>query len=313
MQFSALRYFLETVRLGSIRRAAEALHVAPSAVSRQIALLEQQFGASLLERHADGVRATPAGEVFAAQARSTAHDFARLQSAIDDLQQLRRGVVRVASVEATVPDVLFPAIAEFRKSYPGIEYDLRIMGSVKALLSIAHQECEVGLVFEPEAHADVVEDSWFTDPVLAVMPPSHPLGKRKKLSIRELAGHRVAMLDETHVTNRMLTRAYAKEGLKPLVDITLSHVGFITAYAREGLGLTIVPQLLVLEEIRSGRLHAATIDDPLFQQTRFVLCRHKSRPPTLPAQAFLGALRDQFERFRSAKPSGNPKAKKRRC
>jgi DNA-binding transcriptional LysR family regulator len=74
MQFSALRYFLETARLGSIRRAAEVLYVAPSAVSRQIALLEQNFGAPLFERHATGVRLTTAGEVFARQAHATVRD-----------------------------------------------------------------------------------------------------------------------------------------------------------------------------------------------------------------------------------------------
>lgn len=78
MQFSALRYFLETARLGSIRRAAEVLHVAPSAVSRQIALLEQNFGAPLFERHATGVRLTTAGQVFSRQARATVRDFDRL-------------------------------------------------------------------------------------------------------------------------------------------------------------------------------------------------------------------------------------------
>jgi DNA-binding transcriptional LysR family regulator len=77
MQFSALRYFLETARLGSIRRAAEVLYVAPSAVSRQIALLEQTYGMPLFERHAAGVRLTVAGEVFARQARATVRDFER--------------------------------------------------------------------------------------------------------------------------------------------------------------------------------------------------------------------------------------------
>src|SRR4029077_518885 len=98
MQFSALSYFLEAARLGSIRRAAEVLYVAPSAVSRQIALLEQNFGASLFERHAAGVRLTAAGKAFALQAHATVRDFERLQSEIDDLQQLRRGVVRIFSV-----------------------------------------------------------------------------------------------------------------------------------------------------------------------------------------------------------------------
>ena len=300
MHFSALKYFLETARLGSIRRAAEVLYVAPSAVSRQIALLEQKFGAPLFERHADGVRLTPAGRVFAAQAQSTKRDFERLQTEIDDLQQLRRGVVRIATVEATV-HLLYETIRDFRKTYPGIEYDVRVLGSVKALASLAHEETEIALLFEPGVHADVVEDCAFLDPIVAVMPSQHPLADRKKVSIRELSTFRVAMLDETHVTSVLITRAYATEGLKPLVDMTLSTVGLVATYAREGLGLTFIPYLAVREDARAGRVKVAAIDNPMFQRTRFVLCRHKSRPPTLPAQAFLAALRVQITRLNTAK------------
>jgi len=64
MQFVALHNFLETARLGSIRRAAEVLWVAPPAVSRQIVLLQQNFAAPLFERRATGLRLTTAGEVF---------------------------------------------------------------------------------------------------------------------------------------------------------------------------------------------------------------------------------------------------------
>src|SRR5487761_2048290 len=107
MQFSALRYFTETLRLGSIRRASEVLHVTPSAISRQIALLEQNFGAPLFERHALGMRLTAAGEVFARQAHSTLRDFDRLRSDLDDLQNLRRGVVRISSMEGAVSGLLY--------------------------------------------------------------------------------------------------------------------------------------------------------------------------------------------------------------
>jgi DNA-binding transcriptional LysR family regulator len=79
---SALRYFLETARLGSIRRAAEILYVAPSGVSRQIALLEQTYRMPLFERHAVGVRLTVAGEVFARQAPATVRNFERLGSSM---------------------------------------------------------------------------------------------------------------------------------------------------------------------------------------------------------------------------------------
>ncbi|MBS0580460.1 MAG: LysR family transcriptional regulator [Proteobacteria bacterium] len=294
MQFSALKYFIETARLGSIRRAAEVLYVAPSAVSRQIALLEAKFGAPLFERHAGGVRLTPAGEVFASQARSTLRDFERLQSQIDDLQQLRRGLVRIACVEAIVPGLLYDTIREFRKSYPGIEYDLRVLGSLKALMAVAHEECDIGLTFEPGVHADVTEDGALPDPVVAVVPPGHPLGRRRSLTICELAQHRLALLDDAHVTHALVNRAFAAEGLKPHIDVRLSHVGVTTAYVREGLGLTVLPSLAVRADARAGRVRTVAIDDPLFRATRFVLCHPKAREPTLPARAFMAALRLQF-------------------
>src|SRR5260370_20095112 len=77
MQFSALRYFLETARLGSIRRAAEKLYVAPSAVSRQIALLERNFGAPLFERHVAAARPTPAGGGVCPPTTPTLHGLSR--------------------------------------------------------------------------------------------------------------------------------------------------------------------------------------------------------------------------------------------
>src|SRR5215469_10692157 len=155
LQLSALRYFLEAVRLGSIRRASETLHVAPSAVSRQVALLEENFGAALFERHASGVRLTPAGELFAVQARATLRDLERLQSEIDDLQNLRRGLVRICSVESTIG--LLNAIEEFGREYPGITYDIRIAGAVRTFTAIVREECDIAICFEPDPHKDVVE------------------------------------------------------------------------------------------------------------------------------------------------------------
>src|SRR5882757_1994012 len=213
MQFSALRYFLETVRLGSIRRAAEVLYVAPSAVSRQIALLEQNFGAPLFERHATGVRLTTAGEVFARQAHATVRDFDRLQSEIDDLQQLRRGLVRIFSVEATVAGLLCRTVKEFGRDYPGITYAVRVAGSGKALAALAREECDIAITFEPEPHKDVAEVQAFRDPIVAIMHPTHPLASRTKLKLRDLADQRVALLDDSHVTRLRMRPRFEELGI----------------------------------------------------------------------------------------------------
>jgi DNA-binding transcriptional LysR family regulator len=294
MQFSALRYFLETARLGSIRRAAERLYVAPSAVSRQIALLEQNFGAPLFERHATGVRLTQAGEVFARQAHATVRDFDRLHSEIDDLKKLRRGTVRIFSVEATVASVVYRAMAEFAREYPGITYEVQVTGGIRAIAALAAEECDIAISFEPPPHRDVEEVQSLRDPIVAIMHPAHPLASRAKVTLRDLTRHPIAALDDTHATRTLVDRALALEGLSLQIVLTINQIGLAAALARSKQAMTFAPSHVVRADVEAGLLKTTLIDNPTLMGTRFVLCRHKSRPPTLPAQAFLIALRRQF-------------------
>jgi DNA-binding transcriptional LysR family regulator len=89
MQLTALRYFHETARLGSIRKAAEALSVTPSAISRQIANLEHDLRAPLFERSVHGMRLTAAGDLLARQTHRTFLDLDRVRSSVDVLRALR--------------------------------------------------------------------------------------------------------------------------------------------------------------------------------------------------------------------------------
>ncbi|MBW8784624.1 MAG: LysR family transcriptional regulator [Novosphingobium sp.] len=295
MQLSVLRYFLETARLGSIRRAAEVLYVAPSAVSRQIAIQEQNFGAPLFERHSGGVRLTPAGEVFAVQARSTLRDFERLRSEIDDLQNLKRGVVRIATVEAVAAGLLGQAIETFTREYPGISFEVQVIGSVLTLAALAREECDIAIAFEPDPHKDVTEVQAIDDPIVAIMHPSHPLASRERIQMRELADHWIAMPDRTHVTRMLLDRVLAEEGLSIKPSLIFNQFALPIALARAGEAITFIPRLVARADVQSGLLKAVLIDHPLLLNTRFVLCQHRTRRPTVPARAFLLELRRQFD------------------
>ena len=91
-----LRYVDEVARAGSIRKAAEQLHVTASAVNRRVMDLEEELGAPLFERRARGVRLTAAGELFVRYIREQTGDVERMKSQIEDLKGLRRGTVRIA-------------------------------------------------------------------------------------------------------------------------------------------------------------------------------------------------------------------------
>ncbi len=125
-------------------------------------------------------------------------DFDRLQSEINDLQHLRRGLVQTVSVEATVAGLLYRTVKEFGRDYPGITYEVRVAGGVKALAALVQEKRDVAMTFEPGPNNDVAEVQAFRDPIIAVMNSTHPLASRAKLKLCDLAGQRVALLDDTH-------------------------------------------------------------------------------------------------------------------
>src|SRR3984893_6650959 len=126
---ASLRYFGAVVQHGSIRAAAEALHVAQSAVSRQLQSLEQELDVQLIERRARGISPTPAGELLYRYWREASFHVERLRSEVDGLQGLRRGNVRIATVESLTTGLLADAIDKFRAHHPGVTFEIMMSGS----------------------------------------------------------------------------------------------------------------------------------------------------------------------------------------
>jgi DNA-binding transcriptional LysR family regulator len=185
-------------------------------------------------------------------------------------------------------------VEEFGRDYPGITYEVRVAGSAKALAALTREECDIAITFEPEPHPDVAEVQAFRDPIVAIMHPTHPLASRTKLKLRNLANQRVALLDDSHVTRLRMDKALASEGVSLQSVLTTNQVSLAVSFARTGLAMTFAPRHIVRDDVKAGVLKMALIDYPSLVSTRFVLCRHKSRIPTLPAQAFLIALQRQF-------------------
>ena len=97
MHARVLRYLDEVVRRGSIRRAAETLHVAPTAINRQILELEAELGAPLFDRIHKRLHLTPLGEAVLAHVRQTLREHAALQARVAEIKGARRGMVTVAT------------------------------------------------------------------------------------------------------------------------------------------------------------------------------------------------------------------------
>jgi DNA-binding transcriptional LysR family regulator len=247
-------YFDEVCRRGSIRQAAEHLNIGPSAIDRQILLTEDRLGVKLFERMPQGVRLTAAGELLVDAIRRWRRDMTRVKSQIDDLQGLRRGEVRVATIEGA-QEFLSRAIAGFHALYPGIVYRIQVAGAQAVAELIVNGDAEVGLAFNPVPNADVRVDKTLLYQIGAVVPPGHPLARLTEVSILDCNDYQLIIPDDSISLRTVLDQTWAKNGGVPpnYVAIT-SSISTIKSLAGAGLGVAMLTALDAMAEIDSGKL-----------------------------------------------------------
>ena len=145
-----LIYVEAVARSGSIRKAAESVHIAPSALDRRILELESQLGTPLFERLARGVRPTAAGEIFLEYARRSLADLEATRSQIEHLQGLVRGDVHVASAESVGSTLLPQVIGDFQAKHPGVRFHVTLGGTETLLQGLLSDQNELLLAHDPQ-------------------------------------------------------------------------------------------------------------------------------------------------------------------
>src|SRR5215468_10313842 len=180
-----LRYIDEVARAGSIRKAAEQLHVTASAVNRRVMDIEDELGAPLFERRARSVRLTAAGELFVRYIREQSGDVERMKSQIEDLKGLRRGTVRIACSQALALDFLPRQVAKYRAKFPLVQFYVKVFDHERAMAALAAYEVDLVLVFRPPFLANFQPLMSLRQRLVALMAADHPLAARKKIRLSD--------------------------------------------------------------------------------------------------------------------------------
>src|SRR5438552_6006040 len=188
-----LRYVDEVARAGSIRKAADVLHVTASAVNRRIMDLEDELGTPLFERRPRGVRLTSAGEVFVRYLRQQTGDVDRMKSQIEDLKGMRRGTVRIACSQALALDFLPREIAQFRERHPLVSFEVEVADHEQAMAALAAYEVDLVLVFRPPFLANFQPLMTLEQRIVAVMAADHPLAAKNAIRLRDCSAYPVAL------------------------------------------------------------------------------------------------------------------------
>lgn len=291
MQLNALRYFDAIVRYGSMRRAAESLGVAPTAVSRQIENLEYHFGAPLFERTSRGVMLTAAGRVLAAQAGRTLRELDQARQRIADLKGLEGGTVRLFASGALVASVIAPALAGFSARHPRITFEVTIASTPAALEAVASAEADVAVTLFAEPAAGVRPHFEVDLAYDAIVAAGHGAAGRSEMTLDALAGERLALPEEGFAARRAIDAMFARAGLVVEPVFVTSSLELLRELVLSGAAITLLPAAAVARERAAGLVAAVPIagDDAL--RARIEIRVAEDRAPTFATSALLEFLR----------------------
>ena len=201
-------------KAGSIRKAAEALALTPSALNRRLLALEEELGTQIFERLPRGVRLSTAGELMIQHIRAQISNFDRLQSQIADLSGVRRGHVNIACSQALLPYFLPREIEHYRADHPGVTFAVSVRDREAAEQALLDYSADVALIFEPIRLADCQSMLIVEQQIEAVMARDHPLARRRSLKLEDVVAYPLAMPTRPYGVRTLMDAAAARKNLR---------------------------------------------------------------------------------------------------
>lgn len=308
-----MRYFLEVARSGSVNQAAQRLHVAASAVSRQLAKLEDALALALFERQARGMVLTAAGERLLAHVSAGADDAQQLVEQLRGLASQEQQRVRLACTEGFAAGFMPLVMAGFRREHPQLQLQLRVALPDEVHGLVLRGEVDLALKYSvaPEKGVQVLHAA--LAPVYAIMAAGHPLARQRSVSVAEVVRHPLLMGSASITSRQLFDLSCSMQGLQyqPAVVSNFSSALLPLIGERD---IVLASYLTAARWVEAGQLAARPFDEPQLQQRRLQLLALEGRvlPPL--AQQFAQALVAAIEQYgkrrlgrRKARPaSGGP-------
>lgn len=288
MEMHQLRYFAKVAELGNVTRAAEACYVSQPSLSQQLAKLERELGQPLFERLGRGVRLTEAGRVFKQycdQILSLTEDARTRVTDDPDAGQLI-----VAAIPTIAPYFLPRVLSGFLAAVPRARLEIREDTTQVLLRQLAEGELDLAIVALP-LQADQIETlPLFSEELVLVMPADHPLARRRKLTLTDLAPEPFVVMNEAHcLTGNVLSFCSTKD-LAPFVAARSHQLLTLLELVRLGNGVSLIPKMAVPAGVDRGRVYRSLSDDK--PSRTIALAWSKQRYQTQLFKRFVAFCRD---------------------
>jgi len=295
VEFYQLTYFLAAAQTQNFRKAAELCLVAQSALSRQIAALEEELEVALFTREKKRVRLTPAGQEFALHVRNAMEQLQEGQQFLTELRSGQRGTIYIGCIESLATAFLPALFASFHQRYPNIRLKVRVNHTDELITLVEQGEAELGLILDPRLQSELlIVKELFRQPLHLLVSAQHPLAQSQfpAVTLEQVATEPLLLLDETSRMGQITKRIFVQRGLPihPLVEI--ESVEGLKEMVRQGIGVTLTLPALIRPYQIGTDLALLPITD-LTEEFIFALVYRRVGPISRAAREFISAISQQ--------------------
>jgi DNA-binding transcriptional LysR family regulator len=311
MDSDALNTFLTVYRRGGVSKAAKALHRSQPAISRRIALLEQELGVPLFERVAGRTRLSDAGRLMVPYAERAVAATLDAFNAIRSLARQIAGPVSLAVVGTLAVGRLSAILKRFAEDYPDVDLTLRTATSAEIADLIRRGEATIGLRYHRAASPDLDCELLFAEPLQVMCAPSHPLAGRRVQNLADLRQERWIAFPEapgrSEIAASHIAALFLARGLN---DIAWTPVDSLTAQKRlveAGFGIALLSESHAADELRLSAIATISVGD-LAANHEIVAVTRRGGFLSAASQRLLEIIRSDYKQTEAVRQrAGGPK------
>lgn len=265
MHLETLKTFCDLVELGSFSKAAAANFISQSAVSQQIKTLEERFDRQLIERsRRRSIVPTEAGRLLYAECKEILARFNGIEARLRAKPEVMAGTIRVATVYSVGLHELPPFVKSFIKAHPQVKIHVEYNRTDRVYEACLNNTIDFGIIALPLRKPNLEVIPFRQEKLVLVCSPEHPFAGRRRISLQRLSGTDFVAFERDIPTRKTIDRIFSDHKVTVNNVMEFDNIETIKRSVEVGIGISILPETAIVNEVRSRLLVALDFTEGTF-------------------------------------------------
>jgi len=278
---NSLLVFHEVAKHKSFSKAAAGLFISQPAVTKHIRNLELKVGMGLVQRGRGRFVLTDAGKVLFKYTQKISSHLMEMESVLGNLQKDHHGLLKIGTTESYSKCLMPKLLSGFQNCFPSVKIALDVGNSEEIEKGLITYRNDLALIGVTKVSSKFEWIPFLREELVLIVSPTHPLAKRRMVSLKEIEGYPLIIRARGSTTRRVLLQAFEVLGMYPSLLIEANSSEFIKQWVSEGKGVSVIVKRTVEDEEKRGMIKTVPLLEKLHLDVAFLYLKEERLNPSI--------------------------------